>query len=51
MPLAVRKNTDNGWVIRQGGAVGIDAVMATVYGLYAADKYAQLPDYGLGIVA
>jgi phage terminase large subunit-like protein len=50
MPLAIKKNTGDGFVIKSGGSVGIDAVMATGYGLYAADKYAQIPT-SLGIVA
>jgi phage terminase large subunit-like protein len=43
MPLAVKKNLQDGWVIKSGGSIGIDAVMATVYGLYAADKYQEVP--------
>ncbi|HEY5445495.1 MAG TPA: hypothetical protein VIJ87_13705, partial [Pyrinomonadaceae bacterium] len=37
MPFAVRKNSGDAWRInRQASTVSIDAVMATVLGIYAA---------------
>jgi phage terminase large subunit-like protein len=44
MPFAVKKNVGESWRIsRPDSSVSIDAVMATVYGIYAADKYQDVP--------
>lgn len=51
MPLVVKKNTADSFVMKSSSpAVGIEGVYATAYGVYAADKYAQIPT-SLGIVA